>query len=199
MNKKGKLIVLYGINNLGKTTQLKLLVDYLKNKKKKKVYSMKVPVYELKPTGPAINEYLREGNKYDLTPREVQILYAMNRTQFAPKLEELLEEYDFVVFEDYFGTSFAWGIGAGVSKQFLYEINSHLRVPDVSILLDGERFIEGVEVTHKHETDNKLTDKVRQAHLEIGEELGWYKVNANRSIEEVNHDIIEVIDNLIRP
>jgi len=33
--KKGKLIVLYGINNLGKTTQAELLVEKIKSNGKK--------------------------------------------------------------------------------------------------------------------------------------------------------------------
>lgn len=89
------------------------------------------------------------------------------------------------------------GTASGVSKEFLYEINSHLRIPDISILFDGERFIEGIESGHKHEMDNDLTNKVRQTHLEIGKELGWHVVNANGSIEEVHKKVLEVVKKLV--
>lgn len=196
--KKGKFIVLYGINNLGKTTQIENLRNFLHHEWDKKVCVIKYPIYELVPTGPLINSYLREKNPFELSPREVQILYAMNRTHFASTLEELLQQYDVVLSEDYAGTSFGWGMAAGVDKEFLYQINSHLRVPDLSILLDGERFIKGIEKGHKHENAQQLIGRARQAHLEVGKELGWHTVNANQDEVSVARDINCFIKSLLR-
>jgi len=50
-NYPGKFIVLYGINNLGKTTQTRILVDKLKLHGLKAEY-LKYPVYDLAPSGP---------------------------------------------------------------------------------------------------------------------------------------------------
>ena len=48
--KKGLFVVLHGINNLGKTTQAKLLVEKLQSEGHKAEY-MKYPVYDLDPSG----------------------------------------------------------------------------------------------------------------------------------------------------
>ena len=120
----GKLIVLYGINNLGKTTQAEKLVQRLKDEGKNAHY-LKYPLYDLEPTGPLINDYLRKGNPYDLTAREFQLLQVMNRTQYDAELRKRLADGQWIVAEDYVGTGIAWGIGGGVDRELLEHLNRH--------------------------------------------------------------------------
>ncbi|PIR97282.1 MAG: hypothetical protein COT91_02180 [Candidatus Doudnabacteria bacterium CG10_big_fil_rev_8_21_14_0_10_41_10] len=192
---KGKLIVLYGINNLGKTTQVKLLVENLK-KAGRKVLTGKIPVYRLDPTGIMINEYLRKGNPYNFAMKDIQILYAYNRMQYEPELKAILAGGTNVVLEDYWGTGVAWGIGYGVEKELLLRLNKPFMWEDLAILLDGERFVSGIEKNHKHEQDKELTEKVRAAHLELGEQFFWKKINANKSIEEVSKAVWGEVKNI---
>ena len=51
-----------------------------------------------------INNYLREGNKYGLSAREIQMAYALNRTQFEPILTAKLAQGINIIAEDYVGT-----------------------------------------------------------------------------------------------
>ena len=134
--KKGKFIVLYGINNLGKTTQAKLLVASL-NKEGNKAEYLKYPIYDLEPSGPILNNYLRGGNIYNLSRRDVQFIYALNRTQYENELKNKLDRGINIVAEDYTGTGKAWGIGTGVDEKFLNDINAHLLKEDLGMLLDG--------------------------------------------------------------
>ncbi len=189
MNKyPGKLIVLYGINNLGKTTQAKLLVEKLKNNGYQAEY-LKYAIYDLKPSGEILNSYLRNNNPYNLSPREAQTIQAINRTQYQDTLIAKLEAGINIVAEDYKGTGIAWGLGAGVDENYLKEINSHLIGEDLVFLFDGERFKKSIEDNHKHENDDDLMNKVRWAHLKLREEYGWIKINANLTIEEIHEQI----------
>lgn len=185
---QGKFIVFYGINNLGKTTQAKKLIERLEKEGYKAEY-LKYAIYDLEPSGPILNDYLREGNPFNLSAREFQIFQSLNRTQYEPTLKEKLENGIMVIAEDYVGTGIAWGMGAGVDKNFLEKINSHLLKEDLGILFDGERFMEGVEDGHKHETDDEFTAKVRKIHLDLGEEYGWTKINANDGIDNIHEKI----------
>lgn len=195
-NYPGKLIVLYGINNLGKSTQAKLLVEKLKAEGLKAEY-LKYPIYNLNPSGEILNDYLREGNFYDLHSREAQILYVLNRTQYQDTLISKLKDGIHIIAEDYKGTGIAWGLGSGISEVFLKSINSHLIDEDLVFLFDGERFINAVEKNHKHETNNDLTTKVRWAHLKLKEEYGWIKINANLKIEEIQDIIWEKVSHFL--
>lgn len=188
MKEEGKFIVIYGINNLGKTVQAKLLVEALKRSGWKAEY-IKYPIYNLEPAGNLINGYLREGNPYNFSLRESQLLHFIDRIKFEGELKAKLKRGINVVAEDYFGTSMAWGIGGGVEPELLKYLYKFLRREDIAILFDGERFLQSVEKGHLHENDSALMDKVRKAHLSLGKEYGWQKVNANLSIEKL-HGII---------
>lgn len=190
--KKGKLIVLYGINNLGKSTQAKLLVEKLKQGGQLAEY-LKYGIYDLEPSGPILDAYLRQGNPYNLTPREFQLVHVLNRTQYQPVLLEKLGQGINIVAEDYIGTGLAWGMGAGVDENFLKQINTHLIKEDLAFLFQGQRFSDGIEAVHKHEQDDELTEKVRLAHEKLADEFGWIRINANRSIEEIGQEIWEQV------
>lgn len=186
--KSGKFIVIYGVNNLGKTTQAKFLVEKL-NTEGRKVKYLKYPIYDLPPSGPRLNKYLRGGNPEKLDARAAQILYAENRAQYEPTLLSDLNAGHDIVAEDYWGTGVAWGMGAGVDKQFLLDLNRKFRREDLAILLVGERFASGKEEGHLHETDEKFMSKVEKVHRELAKEFGWKIVDASGSIEEVNERI----------
>ncbi len=187
-NYPGKLIVFYGINNLGKSTQAKLLVERLKANGYQSEY-VKYAIYSLPPSGEILNNYLRNGNPLNLSAREAQIIQVLNRTQYQEELIAKLKAGINVVAEDYKGTGIAWGLGAGVDETFLKKINSHLIDEDLVFLFDGERFRQSIENNHKHENDEDLMNKVRWAHLKLREEFNWYKINANSAIEEIHEEI----------
>jgi dUTP pyrophosphatase len=184
----GKLIVLYGINNLGKSTQAKLLVERLKTNGYQAEY-LKYAIYSLAPSGPILNDYLRNGNPFDLSAREAQTIQALNRTQYQADLIAKLKAGINVIAEDYKGTGIAWGLGTGVDEKFLKDINSHLIEEDLVFLFDGERFRQAIEANHKHENNEDLITKVRWAHLKLREEYGWFKINANETIEAIHEEL----------
>ena len=197
MNKKsGKFIVFYGINNLGKSTQAKMLVERLNFNGQKAKY-LKYPLYKLKPSGYILNNYLREGNYFKLSAREAQILYSLNRFQYQEKLIKELDKGWHIIAEDYVGTGMAWGLGAGVDEKFLKKINAKLIKEDLSFLFDGERFLEAKENNHKHETNDDLINKVRWAHLKLKEEYNWHKINANQTITTIHDEIWKKVTNIL--
>ena len=94
------LITLYGINNIGKTTQALRLVERLKEAGHDAVY-VKFPVYEIEPTGTYLNSFLRSGETQKITEEELQMWFTLNRYQFEPTLKQWLREGKIVIAEDY--------------------------------------------------------------------------------------------------
>lgn len=193
---KGKFIVFYGVNNLGKTTQAGLLVERLNDSGSRAKY-LKYPIYDLEPTGSRINNYLRVGNPEHLTPKDAQILYAENRRQYEPTLEADLESGTNIVAEDYWGTGVAWGMGAGVDKSFLLQLNESFLREDLALLFVGKRFVSGLEKNHKHESDEELTSKVEKAHEELAKEFGWKAIEANQPLKQVGNDVWQKVGRII--
>ncbi len=192
-NQKGNLIVLYGINNLGKTTQAKMLVEDLIIKMNKSAEYLKYAIYNLEPSGPLIANYLKGGNKYNFTPREFQLLQVLNRTQHEPTLKKKIQEGTWIVAEDYIGTGIAWGMATGVDKNLLYNMNSHLLKENLGILFEGDPFPKDLDKNNVHEASIETLEKVSKAFKEIAKDFNWHTINANQSIEEVQKEIQAII------
>ncbi len=192
----GILFALYGVNNTGKTTQQKRLEERLRAEGYKVKY-LKYPLYDFEPTGPRINAYMRQGNPEGLSAQEFHELQIRNKRDFEPELERLLSENDIVLAEMYTGTGIAYGMGDGLPKEWLLAEYSPLRKADISILLDGARFLESREVGHHFEEDDEKTERTRLAHLELAKDFGWDVVNANQSIEAVHAEIYSRVKKLL--
>ena len=78
--KAGKLIVIYGINNLGKTTQAEMLADRMAEYAPT-VY-LKYPLYDLEPSGSFINAYIRPDQFPDVFPKDN--IWSLNLTTSLP-------------------------------------------------------------------------------------------------------------------
>jgi thymidylate kinase len=185
-------ITIYGVNNIGKSTQVSSLVENL-NKAGIETQSVKYPVYDVEPTGPRIDYYLRDPQAPKISAEELQMWYTLNRFQVQPILEEGLKKGVTVVAEDYIGTGIAWGITHGADKEWLQSINRYLKKEDLAILLDGDQFQTEREEQHINEASDELIDKCRQVHLELVEEYGWKIVNANRDKDAIAKEIFEIV------
>lgn len=185
-------ITLYGINNIGKSTQALRLVEHLKAESYDAVY-VKYPVYEVEPTGVYLNEFLRNGDAQKISEEELQMWFALNRFQFEPTLKEWLSEGKTVVAEDYTGTGIAWGMVKGAKREWLENLNLPLVKEDLAILLDGDRFVKATEKNHLHETNDDLMKRSRQIHLELGERYGWVKIPVQPTKDEMEKMIWEVV------
>ncbi len=193
---KGKFIAIYGINGIGKTTQVELLVENLK-KEGKNVSRLKYPIYDLEPEGPFIYKYLRDPgfrSENELSTHKLQKKYADNRFRYENKLKERLERGEWIIAEDYVGTGIAWGLTWGGDLEYLEEINESLLKPDLEILMHGNRFTTAIEKDHRNEIESERINICKNFHLILAERYGWKKIDAIKKIEQVQEDILNVIN-----
>ncbi|MBU1036566.1 hypothetical protein KKF32_00845 [Patescibacteria group bacterium] len=195
--KEGLFIVIYGINNLGKTTQAKKLVESFKQAGLQVEY-LKYPIYDLDPTGTWLNKYIRSNKREKISKKELQDIYTKNRFDFQLQLCQKLNEGINIIAEDYSGTGIAWGWTEGVDLEYLIETNKGLVKPDIEILLDGERFLEAKEENHYFEDNEEMMQKGRLNHLQLAKRFGWEVVNANQEIEKVHQDILKIAEKRIK-
>ncbi len=196
---KGKFIAIYGINGIGKTTQVELLVEHLK-KQGKNASRLKYPVYDLEPEGPFIYKYLRDlkfREENELSTHKLQKKYAENRIRHETMLRERLNNGEWIVAEDYVGTGIAWGLTWGGELDYLEKINENLLEPDLEILMHGSRFLSAIEKDHRNEMESERILICKNFHELLCDRYVWKKVNANREITNVQMDIIEWIKELM--
>lgn len=197
--KRGKLITIYGINNIGKSTQCKILMDNLKKHGYDAVY-LKYPVYSVEPSGVYINNSLRNssGNKQNISEDELQMWFTVNRYQFEPELKQMLAEGKIVVAEDYTATGLAWGSAKGASLEWLMEMNKYLLKEDLAIYLKGKRNIQAREANHIHESNDDLIEACQFIYDNLAVKFAWEKVSVKPSIGETADDLWEKVHNFLK-
>lgn len=179
---RGKFITFYGINNIGKSTHARILVDRLKKEGFDPMY-IKYPIYDQDPSGPYLNKLIRKGQQ-DVTEEELQLWFTINRHQYEKTLKSLLMNGKTIIAEDYIGTGIAWGITKGANEEWLEQINKYLLRSDMAILIDGERAVQAIEKVHIHETNDQLMRKARAAHLDLAKKYAWYIIKLQEQKED---------------
>jgi len=122
-NIRGAFITLEGGDGSGKSTQLKLLTEYLQSNG----YDC---VFTREPGGTAISEKIREiildGNNAEEADETEALLYAAARAQLVKELIiPSIEQGKIVVCDRYIDSSVAYqGYARGLGKNFIDEINS---------------------------------------------------------------------------
>ena len=188
---RAPFIAIYGINNIGKTTQVEKLVAYL-NDHGYRAERIKYPIYD-SPTGRQINAILRGGEDQSISEEEFQLLYVKNREGYGPTLARKLEDGIIVVAEDYAGTGIGWATAKGASYEWAVDANAHLLKEDLAILMHGDRFTTGREEVHIHEQNDTLVLRTRTQFLRQAEDFGYHIINANQSIDLVFSDILDCV------
>lgn len=195
--KKGTFIAIYGINNIGKSTQSKLLVENLE-KAGHKVKYLKYPIYDLAPTGPFLNSVLRGAEGQRISEDELQLWFILNRYQFEPELKKYLAEGYVVVAEDYVGTGIAWGTAKGLEQNWLEEANKFLLKEDLAILMEGERVMTSVEEVHVHEQNEALLEKCERIFSKLAGDYGWRRVQRKKEKTETAAAIWMEVETFLR-
>lgn len=181
--KRGRLITIYGINNIGKSTQSKILVENL-IKAGYKAKHIKYPVYDLSPTGTFLDKVLRHPEGQKISEDELQLWFVLNRYQFEPELKRLLEDGYIVIAEDYSGTGIAWGTAKGLEQTWLEQANKYLLKEDFAILFEGKRNLATREDNHVHEQNHELVENCGKVFSDLAEKYGWKRVQQQEKIDD---------------
>ncbi len=192
---QGKLITIYGINNIGKSTHAHLLVKRLQDEGFDAVY-VKYPIYDIEPTGTFLNRVLRESGHtgQQMSEEELQMWFTLNRYQFESRLRGWLSHGKIVIAEDYIGTGIGWGVTKGADQAWLESLNQYLLPADFSLLLEGSRTMKAKEEGHIHEANDELVEQARAVFARLAEAYRWTRIQ----IEPVKEDTAEKIYKEVR-
>ncbi|MDO8486338.1 MAG: dTMP kinase [Candidatus Staskawiczbacteria bacterium] len=199
-NYPGKFIVVEGLDGSGKSAQVELLIDYLKNIGKDVIVT-KEPTIESE-AGQKIKQALKKEIKID--PLELQSLYVQDRKEHLEnKVVPALKNGKFVVSSRYAFSTFAYGGSDGLDVDLLIKMNDQFLLPDLTIVVDvaPESCVERIESRGKpkelFEKIEKLT-KVNEFYKKMPEMFeNIIMVNGERTISEVFEDIKNIVDKIL--
>lgn len=197
--KKGKFIAFEGLDGSGSSTQVKLLADYL-FKKGLKAHTTK------EPTNNIIGGLIRGQLTHNWNTSQIcfQLLFSADRAHhLETEIEPSLEKGNTVITDRYMYSTLAFGAVEGPAIEWLEQINSKFRKPDLTIILRVppkacmERIKASRHEVELFESEEKLA-KVWENYEELAKkEKNIVIINGNRSIEEVHEDVIKHVEEIL--
>lgn len=207
---KGRFITFEGGEGTGKTTQIKMLAEYLQSK------GIEV-VLTKEPGGTPIGQELRtmlctgDKDKFDAVA-EALLYYADRRIHLQQKILPALAEGKWVISDRFADSTMAYqyyGYNKRVPKQTLeelYKMTVGDFYPDMTVILDinpeiglarsmARNSTSVVKETRHESRGLEFHNNLRNGFLEIAKTASRYNVlNADKSIEELHGDIVKLID-----
>lgn len=188
-------IAFEGPDGSGSSTQSKLLAKQLE-KEGKAVLLTKEPTPK-EPIGSLIREILQ--HKHEVSAEALQLLFCADRAQhLAIEVEPALNRDEFVITDRYLLSTLAYG-SLNLPLEWLKKLNENFRQPDITFVFDlpVEVCLERIKSRGANfelfETKERLT-KIQATYLDLAKKYpNVHVVNANRSIEEVQGEVWEVI------
>lgn len=188
------LITFEGIDGCGKTTQVKLLSEYLKKKGIKCLVTRE-------PGGTMEGEKIREIlMKEDLVPLAELFLFLASRAQHVEKLIiPALRDGKIVLVDRFIDSSVAYqGFGRGIGEDIVRELNDLATKgtkPDLTfyIDIDVDEALKRKKVINRFEEEKSFLEKVRKGYLKLAEKERKRIVvlNGNMKVEEIHRKIVE--------
>ncbi len=141
------LIVIEGLDGAGKSTQVKMLQEYITAKGYALEY-LHFPRYEASVYGELIGSFLRGefGNVNQVNPKLVALLYALDRQAAAPTLNKALQEGKVVLLDRYVYSNIAYQCSKVTDMEEREKLRNWILTieynfymipkPDVNIFLD---------------------------------------------------------------
>lgn len=197
---KGKSIVLEGPDRCGKSTQAKLLVNYLLEQGKD-VLLTREPGGT--PTAEKIRQIVLEP-KLNITPMAELFLYEASRAQHTQeKIIPALEAGKIVICERYTMSTCAYqGYGRGIDLKTINTLNKIATLnttPDLTLvfLMSDKYFIERGEYLFSdrlEQEDRAFRQKMREGYLEMLQcTPNAYLIDADKDISDVQFQVRQLL------
>lgn len=205
---RGKFITIEGTDGSGKSTQVELLMDYLRKKGADVIFTRE-------PGGTQISEKIREiildVDNSEMTGITEALLYAAARSQHVEeKIIPALEAGKIIICDRFVDSSIAYqGAARGLGAEKIMGINEaalHGIMPDMTLFFDlspekgilrkkNERALDRLE-KEKMDFHEKVYEGYKNLCKKYPERIK--PIDADRSIDEVHSEVIEVIDGLLK-
>jgi len=192
MGKRGVFICIEGIDASGKTTHAHRLVENLRRKGFDAVYTTE-------PTSGAIGKLIRthilQSQKREPSIIEA-LLFAADRIEHVENMiNPALQEGKIVISDRYVYSSLAYQGAAGLDLRLIEEINKFAISPDLTVYIDipAEVVFERLRREKSVMENLETQDKVRKVYLKLVKDRKLILINGNRSGDEVEKDILDII------
>jgi len=187
---KHLFIVFEGIDGSGKTTQARMLADFLK--------SSDLPcILTFEPTGGEVGATIRRMLQDDLTMNVLTeaLLFAADRSEHLERdIRPALESGKIVVCDRYKYASIAYQTARGMKFQDVAALNDFAPAPDIVFYIDIDPAIGLNRIRDTDKFENiELLEKVREVYLKLAKKHNFTVLDGNLPAEELAGIIRDIV------
>jgi dTMP kinase len=192
----GRIIVIEGLDKSGKTTQSKLLFNYLNKKEPDNVVLMSFPDYSTR-IGNEIRAFLDGRVSYNNETKH--ILLAANRWEKKQDIENFLNKGKTVIMNRYYQSNLAYGLANGLQIGWLENLDNGLPKEEITIILDvlpevSVRRAESNNFTpDEFERNSEFLFKARNEYLRLAKTLNWKVISSDVPQSILFNSIIKIL------
>ncbi len=191
MKNRGAFICIEGLDGCGKSTQAKLLVKRLKKNHN--------AVYTAEPSRGKIGTYIRENYLYGEKRFSIvleALLFAADRIEhLESEIFPFLDKGFLVISDRYVYSSLAYQGAAGLSLEWIENINDHAIQPDLAVFIDvnPETVMSRLKPKKSVMENLETQKKVREIYLKFVEDGRLIRIDGDKSEKEVAKELYEVV------
>jgi dTMP kinase len=206
--RKGKIIVIEGIDKAGKGTQSSLLEQSSLLQSRLVINALKFsgnvctvmdfPDYTT-PIGQEIRAFL-DGNR-NYTFETMHILMSANRWEKKKEIESMLENGNIIIMNRYYQSNLVYGVSHGLNLKWLLNLDRGLPKEDVVIVLEvnpNTSYRRKPVGRDTFEIDQKLLTKVHKNYRKLAKQFNWKVINGERVSGEVHNEIMKIVRKIIK-
>ena len=194
--RRGKIIVIEGIDKAGKTTQANLLLKKLKGKKYVK---FDFPDYST-PVGIEIKQFL--DGKRDYSDEVKMMLLSANRWEKKSEIESIIGKGTTIIMNRYYQSNLAYGISKGLKLKWLLALDEGLPKADLVVVIDIKTNTlvrrSRNDITDTFEQDLDLIRKVRRNYKMLANKFNWHIIDGEDTVNIVNVQVVELVRKIMK-
>ena len=194
--RRGKIIVIEGIDKAGKTTQANLLLKKLKGKKYVK---FDFPDYST-PVGIEIKQFL--DGKRDYSDEVKMMLLSANRWEKKSEIESIIGKGTTIIMNRYYQSNLVYGISKGLKLKWLLALDEGLPKADLVVVIDikTNTLVERSrnDITDTFEQDLDLIRNVRRNYKMLANKFNWHIIDGEDTVNIVNVQVVELVRKIMK-
>ncbi len=194
--RRGKIIVIEGIDKAGKTTQANLLLKKLKGKKYVK---FDFPDYST-PVGIEIKQFL--DGKRDYSDEVKMMLLSANRWEKKFEIESIIGKGTTIIMNRYYQSNLVYGISKGLKLKWLLALDEGLPKADLVVVIDIKTNTlvkrSRNNTTDTFEQDLDLIRNVRRNYKMLANKFNWHIIDGEDTVNIVNVQVVELVRKIMK-
>ena len=193
--RKGKIIVIEGIDKAGKTTQANLLLNKFKNT----CVKFDFPDYTT-PIGKEIKQFLDGKRVY--SDQVKMMLLSANRWEKKTEIDRVIGKGTTIIMNRYYQSNLVYGVSKGLKLDWLVALDEGLPKADLVIVIDIKTdtlFTRSKNsVIDTFEKDRELIRKVKKTYRLLAKKFTWYVVDGEKSVDDVHSQVLRIVRNTVK-